>query len=922
MLGGIEPILRLSEAAGTDLARTSDLVTDSMSALGIEVKDLGSYLDICAQAQRKSNTTADAMLEAYIACGGTMKNLKVSTQESATALGVLANRGKKGSEAGNALNSIMVNLTSGAGQAGVAMKKLGISAYDSDGKFKGLKVVFDELNQKLSTCTNEQRDTYLAMIGGKTQLDTLNALLSGASEEWDSLSAELGDCDGVLNDVAATMQDNLNGQITSLKSALEGAAISIGEALLPAIKKIVSVVQVLVEKFNGLSSGTKTTIAIIGVVIAAIGPLLILIGAIATGLSNIIGLYIRLKGLNFARITGIIGSIKGAISGLFGLIAAHPIIAIIVAIVAAVIYLWNNCEAFRNFFINLWDNILNAIAKAPMSVQTAFNSLLNTFSAFKTFFSDLIGGLKTLLGDLFSGNFDKLSEDAKKLGEKLKGDFKNIIVSIRKLLLDGTNALKEVFANGLGNLLDPLIEWGYSINGYFGDAFIDLYGVIEDFFGLIVDYIRDSISIMISLLTGDWQGAFEGIKGLFTHLKDNATQILTDLWNVIKEIFLGIGQVILDKLSEALQGILNWCTNTYNSFIQWGINLISSIGNWFNQLPAKIGYALGVALGTIASWIVNTWNYFATNVPLWIESIGNWFSQLPGRVWTWLTNTYTRVTTWGTQMLNKAKQTGTNFVKNFINFIRNLPSRVWTWLTNTYTRVTTWGTQMLSKAKQTGSNFVKYVINFIKILPNRVWTWLNNTIQKAINFATQFSQRGKKAADDFKNKLVNGLKSIPSKMANIGRDIVKGIWSGITGAGGWLQNKISSFANGVVKGFQSSFKINSPSKVMRDIIGKGIVEGIGVGIDENADIPVGSSINLLGKIKDTINNGTELMRNISIGSNGINISEKQNEQIKMPEQVKIDLVMPNGQVLAQVAAPFLELIQGERVNLSNRGVNI
>ena len=101
-------------------------------------------------------------------------------------------------------------------------------------------------------------------------------------------------------------------------------------------------------------------------VIAAIGPLLILIGAIATGLSNIIGLYIRLKGLNFARITGIIGSIKGAISGLFGLIAAHPIIAIIVAIVAAVIYLWNNCEA---------------IAKAPMSVQTAFNSLLNTFSA-------------------------------------------------------------------------------------------------------------------------------------------------------------------------------------------------------------------------------------------------------------------------------------------------------------------------------------------------------------------------------------------------------------------------------------------------------------------------------------------------------------------------------------------------------------
>ena len=125
---GLPSVLRLSEATGLDLARTSDLVTDSMSACGVTVDGLSDYLNICAKANNKSNQTAEQLMEAYIGVGGTMKNLGVPITESATALGVMANRGIKGSEAGNALNAIMVNLTSGAGQAGTMMEKLGLSA--------------------------------------------------------------------------------------------------------------------------------------------------------------------------------------------------------------------------------------------------------------------------------------------------------------------------------------------------------------------------------------------------------------------------------------------------------------------------------------------------------------------------------------------------------------------------------------------------------------------------------------------------------------------------------------------------------------------------------------------------------------------------------------------------------------------------
>ena len=138
MLGGLEPILRASEAGNMDLATASDLVTDSMSAMGISVNDLTHYLDVATKAQSSSNTSLEQMLNAYVIAGGAFKNFNVSLEESATLLGVLANRGIKGSEAGNALNSVLINLIGANKNAANAMDALGVSAYDADGNFIGI----------------------------------------------------------------------------------------------------------------------------------------------------------------------------------------------------------------------------------------------------------------------------------------------------------------------------------------------------------------------------------------------------------------------------------------------------------------------------------------------------------------------------------------------------------------------------------------------------------------------------------------------------------------------------------------------------------------------------------------------------------------------------------------------------------------
>ena len=233
MLEGLMPILRASEAGVMDLATCSDLVTDSMSAMGIAVGDLQHYLDVCAKTQSSANTSMEELLEAYVDCGGMLKELNVPLETSAALLGTLANRGIKGSEAGKALNSILVNLIGANKNAASAMQDMGASAFDAQGHFIGLEETLKLVKSKLDEYGDDtERITQLeAKLGGKTQLDTLQALLSGVSTEYDSLNGKILDCNGALETTAKTMQDNLSGDITSLKSALEGVENTIFSSL-------------------------------------------------------------------------------------------------------------------------------------------------------------------------------------------------------------------------------------------------------------------------------------------------------------------------------------------------------------------------------------------------------------------------------------------------------------------------------------------------------------------------------------------------------------------------------------------------------------------------------------------------------------------------------------------------------------------
>lgn len=283
-VSALPSVLKMSEATGMDLARTSDLTTDSMAALGVTVDQLPGYLDVAAKAQTKSNQTAEQLMEAYLGVGGTMKNLNVPVTESATALGVLANRGIKGSEAGNALNAIMVNLTTGTGQAGKMMQELGVSAFDSQGNFIGLEATLQQLNGALQGCSEEERNAAMAAIGGKQHVDALNDLMAGLNTtneegvtEWAALKGELDNCNGSLDAMRDKKLDNLEGDLATLQSATQDAGIKIYEHLNGPLREFAQFgTQAVYQVSDALESGGFSGMA------GAIG------GVISDGLAMIV----------------------------------------------------------------------------------------------------------------------------------------------------------------------------------------------------------------------------------------------------------------------------------------------------------------------------------------------------------------------------------------------------------------------------------------------------------------------------------------------------------------------------------------------------------------------------------------------------------------------------------------------------------
>ncbi len=411
-------VLNLAAAGGIDLASASDMVTDAMSALGDTAGTAENFVDKMAKTSQKSNTSIAQLGEAILTVGGTAKTLAGGTTELNTALGILADNGIKGAEGGTALRNMILSLSAPTDTAAEKMEELGLKVFDANGNMRPMNDIFNDLNATLSTMSQGEQTQVLNEIFNKTDLKSVNALLANSGDRFNELSGYLGDCDGAAATMADTMNNNLNGQITQLKSAVSEAAISIGQTLMPMIKDVVAKVQEWTDKFNGLDDKQKKIIVVIGLVVAALGPLLIIIGTLISSIG---------------AITGAAGTLITVLGGISAPLL--PIAAVIAGVVAAGVLLYQN-----------WDTIKEKAGELKDDVAEKWDNLKE----------------KT------EETWTNIREGAKEKWTNMKEEIHGSVTDAKNKVLEGWESVKEKTSETWSNVQEKIEEKGGGIKGILG----------------------------------------------------------------------------------------------------------------------------------------------------------------------------------------------------------------------------------------------------------------------------------------------------------------------------------------------------------------------------------------------------------------------------------------------------------------------
>lgn len=554
MLGGIEGIMNLAAASGESLATTSDIVTDALTAFGLKADDAGHFSDVLAAASSNANTNVSMMGETFKYAAPIAGALGFSVEDTAEAIGLMANAGIKGSQAGTSLRTIMNNLAGEVKICGSALGEVTIQTTNADGSMRDLSAILADCRGAFSQLSESEQAAAAEALVGKNAMSGFLALMNAAPEDIDKLSSAIENCDGKSAEMAATMQDNLAGQLTILKSQLEELAISFGEILMPAIRSIVSGIQGFVDKLNSMDETTKKVIVTIALIVAAIGPVLIVVGKIISAVGTIMTIV--------PKVAAAIKAVKGAFAGLNAVMAANPIILVIAAIaalVAAFIYLWNTSDEFRQFWIDLWENI-KAVAIAVWEAISMFFS--QAWEAIKSTAETVWNGIK----DFFTG-----------LWEGITTLFTTVVTAIATFLSSAWTGIQTTATT--------------------------VWNAIKGFIDGVWNGIKTAITSVATAIGSAVSNAWNGIKNIVTTLSNGAKTAATTAFNNMKSgISTTVGN-ITSTMSSGFNSAVSFIKGLAGQAFSWGSDIIGNIVNGIRSMIGRVRDAASSVASAIRSFL-------------------------------------------------------------------------------------------------------------------------------------------------------------------------------------------------------------------------------------------------------------------------------------------------------------------------------
>lgn len=856
----IPTVLSLASAGAMSLDSAATYVTASVKGFGDSMDNAQKYADLMAKGATLANTDVRGLGEALSGVSATANNYKQSVDSTTLSLLRLAEQNITGGEASTMLARAMADIYTPTSKAKKALDELGISAYDGSGKARDFNDVVDELSKAFAGMSDEEANATKNQIFTTYGMNAFNKMTAATTETVDKFKTGLKDATGSAAQQAETQLDNLKGSLTLLQSALEGAGIVIGQRLTPYIRKLADGINVLVTKFNNLTDAQQDMIVKIGLVVAAIGPVMLIMSKLFKFVSMAVTAFktfgttlqtikasIDLVRAGYAGLAMQMGGIPAIISSLMAgfsgmLVPVLSVVAVIGVLVAAFVTLWKTNETFRNKIVSVFDEVKAKIGESINSIKETLSSLNVDFSGVINVLKSLWIGFCNMIAPLFTNAFQGVATVIESVMTIIEGIVQTAVGIINGDIDLFTKGIGTIFSGLLtgitglaSNILSLVGELGANILSALGlediaEVFQTFFETISEIFEQIPEVVNSAFEIVGGFFTETLpefiDSAVETIQGFADNVVVFFTETIPEAFNSFVELVGGVVDSFIGFFTVTIpEAFTNFVTVTLP-------NAINSMITFFNQIPYYLGYAIGLGIGYIAKFALGIYNFATVQLPRYIAAIIKWFSQLPSRIWTWLMQAIQKVAQFATQVGQKAQQTGSAFITAIVQWFTQLPSKIQSFLTKAVQNVTKWAASMRTKAIQAGRSFINGVVNGIKSLPGKIQQTLSNVINKLTSWVSKMHSKGVQGANQLKNGVVNTARSIPSQMVSIGANIVNGVWNGIQSMRSSFVSRVRSFFKGIVDGAKSALGIHSPSKVFDEQVGQNIVKGVIQGVNK------------------------------------------------------------------------------------------
>ena len=675
MLNGLDGIMNLAAASGEELGTTSDIVTDALTAFGMQAEDAGRFADILAAASTNANTNVSMLGESFKYAAAPAGALGYSAEDVAVALGLMANSGIKADMAGTSLRNMFQRMAKPTKESAAAMERLGLELYDSEGRMYSFREIMDnlrtgfqeinmpldqynaeldaldaalesgeltqkkyesaleELNLQAFGAEGAEKARAAAMLGGARAMSGLLAIANASEADYQKLTAavdgssesfaKLADgsvvplsealasgqeiieqYNGAAEAMAKTMEDNLEGDVTKLKSAAQELAISIGTLLMPLAREIIEKIQSIVDYMNSLDESTKQRIVTIAGIVAAVGPVLLIIGKVVTGIGAVVSAVGTISAAISAAIpviTGIAATLTGTVIPAIAAVVVPilPIVAAIAAVIAIIVV----C-------VKHWDQIKEAASVAVEKMKEAWTN-------FKDHMSELWNGLKQKTSETVSNMSQKWNQfktdtsqkweqvktttlriaatiavDAVNRFQEMKNNALNKVNELKNNAVNAFNNLRSSISSTIGNISSTIINGFSNAVSYITSLPSRAWGWGRDIISGVVDGIRNAIGSLISAMS-DVAGTISSyihftepdkgpLSNFHTYMPDMMHQIAQGIENGIPQI-----ENAMDAMGRSMlptMGGIEGGTTTSTTSNSVSINVYGAQGQDINEL--------------------------------------------------------------------------------------------------------------------------------------------------------------------------------------------------------------------------------------------------------------------------------------------------------------------------------------------------